>query len=220
MQKLMMIIGLMLFSMICYADDALPNLTLIKRQLVAYHDAGQYNQDLSETIRRAMYYLKFRVNQNRNLKDPKKLALVLDIDETSLSNYEDMKHLDFGGTLDEIIAAEASAHDPAIPYTRSLYDFAKKNGVAVFFITGRKEPMRASTIINLRRAGYQDWNGLYMRPINDEQKSVIPYKSQIRKQIVDQGYDIVENIGDQESDLKGGYADMSFKLADPYYFLS
>jgi hypothetical protein len=50
--------------------------------------------------------------------------------------------------------------------------------------------------------------------------SAILYKSSIRKTIEKKGYDIVINIGDQFSDLKGGFADMVFKVPDPYYFVS
>ena len=34
------------------------------------------------------------------------------------------------------------------------------------------------------------------------------------------GYDIVANVGDQQSDLDGGHADGDFKLPDPFYFIS
>ena len=33
------------------------------------------------------------------------------------------------------------------------------------------------------------------------------------------GFRIVANFGDQFSDLKGGYADKTFKLPNPTYFL-
>ncbi len=40
-----------------------------------------------------------------------------------------------------------------------------------------------------------------------------------RAHIESLGYDIVGNFGDQFSDLKGGYADHTFKLPNPNYFL-
>ena len=33
------------------------------------------------------------------------------------------------------------------------------------------------------------------------------------------GYDIVANFGDQFSDLNGGFADTTFKIPNPNYFL-
>lgn len=198
---------------------ATPNLTKVKDQLIQYHDDGTYAQDISAVTQRALYYLKFRINQNERLKNPKKLAVVFDIDETTLSNYDDMRYLDFGGTMHEIDALEAQAHDPAIPYARTLYNFAKNNGVSIFFVTGRSEYMRQATIKNLHNAGYHHWHLLYMKPNKYHNISVVPYKSTMRKKIIDAGYDIVFNIGDQNSDLAGGYADMTFKLPDPYYLI-
>lgn len=49
--------------------------------------------------------------------------------------------------------------------------------------------------------------------------TTIHYKSATRAHIESLGYDIVANFGDQYSDLKGGYADRTFKLPNPNYFL-
>jgi predicted secreted acid phosphatase len=47
----------------------------------------------------------------------------------------------------------------------------------------------------------------------------ILYKSGVRAHIEDLGYEIVGNFGDQFSDLEGGFADKTFKLPNPNYFL-
>ena len=47
----------------------------------------------------------------------------------------------------------------------------------------------------------------------------IQYKSGTRAYIESQGYDIVADFGDQFSDLKGGFADKTFKMPNPNYFL-
>ena len=47
----------------------------------------------------------------------------------------------------------------------------------------------------------------------------IQYKSGTRAYIESQGYDIVGNFGDQFSDLLGGYANRTFKMPDPNYYL-
>ena len=39
------------------------------------------------------------------------------------------------------------------------------------------------------------------------------------KQLTEQGYTILLSIGDQQSDLDGGYAERTFKLPNPVYFL-
>jgi predicted secreted acid phosphatase len=101
----------------------------------------------------------------------------------------------------------------------SLFYDAQRHGVKVFFVTGRFESQRQATIKNLTRAGYKDWAGLYLRAENYNKPSVIPYKSEARKAIAQQGYTIIASIGDQYSDLKGGYAEKTFKLPNPYYYL-
>ncbi len=49
--------------------------------------------------------------------------------------------------------------------------------------------------------------------------ATIPYKAGTRAYIESQGYDIVADFGDQYSDLYGGYADRTFKLPNPSYYL-
>ena len=47
----------------------------------------------------------------------------------------------------------------------------------------------------------------------------IQYKSGTRAYIESQGYEIVANFGDQWSDLLGGFADKTFKMPNPNYYL-
>jgi predicted secreted acid phosphatase len=47
----------------------------------------------------------------------------------------------------------------------------------------------------------------------------IQYKSGTRAYIESQGYDIVADLGDQFSDLEGGFADKTFKMPNPNYYL-
>ena len=47
----------------------------------------------------------------------------------------------------------------------------------------------------------------------------IQYKSGTRAYIESQGYDIVADFGDQFSDLQGGFADKTFKMPNPNYYL-
>ena len=45
------------------------------------------------------------------------------------------------------------------------------------------------------------------------------HKIAARADIERRGFTIIANIGDQNSDLVGGYAEMTFKLPNPFYFL-
>jgi len=195
------------------------NLDLVKQSLVRYHDSGEYEKDLARVVQQAEAYLKARIVKNKKHHANQKLALVLDIDETALSNYPDMLKLSFGGTLKEIEEAEGRGEDPALEPTLKLYQFAKANGVAVFFVTARRENYRSGTISNLENVGYKNYDGLYMLPLDYHEKSVTPFKTKMRKQVSEQGYVIVLSVSDQKGDLRGGYAEKAFKLPDPYYLV-
>lgn len=195
------------------------NLEFTKASLIKYHDVGEYQKDQAIVIDKAMQYLKTRLNSEKKSGRSKKLAIVLDIDETSLSNYPDMIKMSFGGTLRQIMDAMATGTDPAIAPTLRLFHYAKANNVAIFFITSRTEPYRSVTEKNLASAGYKNWDGLSFKDENYKEKSVAPYKIRARSLIENQGYDIVLNVGDQQSDLSGGHADKTFKLPNPYYLI-
>jgi len=47
--------------------------------------------------------------------------------------------------------------------------------------------------------------------------SAADFKAPQRAQIVMQGYTIIVNVGDQPSDLAGGYAEKSFLMPNPFY---
>lgn len=200
-----------------------------------YHDSGQYERDLQAVGARAHAYLGRKVKSLRakarkrcrkreipaaQCKKPM-LAMVLDIDETSLSNYEDIAATGFAQTTPALATSVVQADSPAIEPTLELFDFARSRGVDVFFITGRPDSIpfvREQTELNLTRAGYEGWKQLYLNPDTDQ--GTVPYKAGTREEIERKlGYRIVVNVGDQESDLHGGYADRAFKLPNPFYFI-
>jgi acid phosphatase len=203
-----------LSASIAFAEP--PNLEIAKQQVMRYHDSGQYEKDITNVINSAMRYLKIALAHSNDNKKP---AMILDIDETALSNYPDMIKMHFGGTFKQMQEAAAQGIDPAIKPTLELYKFAKAHNVAVFFITGRKEMERNATAANLEKVGYTGWDGLILRSKEYEQAPAATYKSAMRKQITDQGYDIIINVGDQKSDLAGPYTGKNFKLPDPFYYI-
>ena len=195
------------------------NLDFRKQDIVRYHDSGAYDYDIHREITQARVYLEQRVAENARGSDKGKLALVLDIDETSLSNWASLTQLGFGGMPETIADRIDLGTDPAIPATLGLYRYAMSLGVPVFFITGRHERLRPATEKNLRDVGYERWAALYMKPNDYDKKSVIPFKSGARKAIEAKGYTIIVNAGDQYSDLAGGYSERVFKLPDPFYYI-
>lgn len=205
------------FNALAQEKPPVNNLSADKEKLINYHDSGQYYRQIGAVVKEALAYLQFRVNQNSRLSHPHKLAIVLDVDETALTNYPDILHLDFGGTSEEINDLRAAGHDQAIPAVQTLYNYAEDHNIAVFFITRRKEYERQATTRNLKAVGYPQWQELFMEPNDYDSPLAGKFKRLKRKLIIGMGYDIVLNVGDQKSDVEGGYADMSFKVPNPFY---
>jgi acid phosphatase len=184
------------------------------QQLRAYHDSGAYGRDLRAVTRKARAALLDGLAAEADGADAgAKPAIVLDVDETSLSNYRKLSASDFGNTA--VPAALAARPDPAIVSTRGLYRTARARGVAVFFVTGRAPARRTQTLANLRSAGYRDgWTDASFRP---RAQTTVAFKSATRAAIERRGYTILVNLGDQRSDLQGGHARRAFKLPNPFY---
>jgi acid phosphatase len=180
--------------------------------LEAFHDSGLYDAELARIDHIADRWI-LRHHGGRHRRP----AVVLDVDETSLSNYTAIQADNF--TFGPHSQAEADDEiGQAIEPTLALYRDAKAAGVTPFFVTGRPESQRAVTADNLRREGYRGWKHLYLKPPSPPMTTV-QYKSGARRDIERQGYRIIANIGDQYSDLAGGHARRAFKLANPFYFL-
>lgn len=209
-------------------SESIPNLgpllekvNALKTELREYHactcKCGCYAKDLDLEADRAIAFLRVRAAHRQA---DEKLALVLDIDETSLSNWGEMDAANFEYVSEDFNAWVASAQASGIPGTLRLYEEAKRLGVAVFFLTGRPESQRASTEANLRLAGYSGWQQLIMRAPAEKGMTALAYKSAERAKIVAAGYRIALNVGDQWSDLRGRpEAEYSVKYPDPYYFI-
>jgi acid phosphatase len=181
-------------------------------------DGGCYWADVDAQAKRAEMALDGLL---AGRKTGEKLALVLDIDETSLSNYCEMKREDYGFLATMFNAWEVSSEaDIALPGTLRLFKRARTAGLEVFFITGRPGDQRAATGKNLEAAGYKGWKGLSLREGPQKTMATVEYKSEERKKIVDAGYRIVMSVGDQWSDLNGEpRAEISVKLPNPFYYL-
>lgn len=195
------------------------NLYLVKQQLIKYHDCDQadcYGPQLERQADVAIAFLKQSIAE---AKPGEKLAIVLDIDETALSNWPVEVLDDFSYVPNDQNSCVSLHCARAIPATLRIFHEAENDKVAVFFITGRPEIQRKDTELNLRLEHYDQWEKLYLRPVDHPaSQSVTEYKSGDRADIVSKGYRIVLNVGDQMSDLEGNpMADHSVKMPNPFY---
>ncbi|MFE9476224.1 HAD family acid phosphatase [Streptomyces griseofuscus] len=213
------------------------NLDQLKAQINAYyngytdssghHHIGPHSQwaaDVATEIGKARAYLVQRLAHNA----PRIPAIMLDIDDTSISTYPVNADFDFSGGPDARAAdAQADADNtyPVIKPTLDLAKWAHAHGVKVVFITGRHDDHTAVTRNQLTALGFPI-DGLYLRPKSNPPSylpcgttcTAVPFKSSTRKYLEQkQGYDFIEAIGDQVSDYAGGYDDRGFKLPNPMY---
>jgi hypothetical protein len=160
--------------------------------------------------------------------DPGRKAILLDVDDTSLNtyNYEIYSNFVYNPTTNGAFVNGAAF--PAVPGMPQLVALAKSKGYDLFFLTGRPEAQRAGTKTNLANVGFPAVadDHLYLKDLTAPWLAscaptctTIQYKSLTRQHIESLGYDIVANFGDQYSDLTGGFADRTFKLPNPMYYL-
>jgi predicted secreted acid phosphatase len=195
-------------------NGPIPNLDNVKREIVQYYTSGRHDTDVAKVDGQLQADVDARLRAGA-----RKPAVVFDIDDTALSSFAYERAHDFAFALASWTSWEQGDRFPAIVPTLRLAQHLAREHVAIFFVTGRRVPERAVTLRELTLAGYPAPTALYLRPVNDHAASVIPFKSAARARIVALGYDIVASVGDQWSDLRGGYADSVYKLPNPMYYL-
>lgn len=214
------------------------NIDFVKKRLLRYR-CVEYDGEIAKMMDDALKWIAARASQ---VARP---AIVLDIDETSLSNWprifrDDYPYIPNGRCDFEKVGDPCGDLDwqqsglaKAIGLTLKLYEYARCIGrpapcsvIEVFFVTGRREAEHnyemASvwTLRNLEQAGYAGLtrDHLYVRdPASTGTAS--EYKTAARTDVENRGFTIIASVGDQSSDLANGHADITFKLPNPFYFI-
>ncbi|MFH8343814.1 HAD family acid phosphatase [Streptomyces sp. NPDC018045] len=221
-------------------DKEIPNLTQVQDRIKAYYGDtvtadGQHhaapNSNYARQVRgmtdSARRYLAKAAKAGHHGKKP---AIVLDMDDTTLLTYNYELQVGFHHTEAAQDAYLASTDMAPVFGMDRLVNWARGKGYEVFFVTGRKEAQREWSVRNLKNVGYRvplDRAHVYLKDKKNPPAylpcgancTTVEFKSGTRKHIESRGYDIVANFGDQHSDLNGGYADKTFKLPNPMYFL-
>jgi predicted secreted acid phosphatase len=191
-----------------------------KTAATRYHDTGEYQADLAHVAAQAIAWIATEAPATQ------RPAVVYDIDETALSNWEVIRANDFGRFINGPCNLpdacgwrtwDLTGQSTPIRPTLDTYNMAKSLGAALFFITGRDEGQRTATEKNLQAAGYSGYSRLIMTPPGAHDASAADFKAPQRAAIEGEGYTIIANIGDQPSDLDGGHAQKTFLLPDPFY---
>jgi len=222
MLKRLLTLGL---ALVCVAGSVTavepPNLSTAKQQVGLYVTTGEYGREVVRVAAEANKYLTRRIPKGvpKNAKHSQKLAMVFDIDETTLSNVRHIQANDYGYLPKVWDAWVGEGQATAIFPVQAVYHTAVNAKVDVFFITGRSPEGAAATERNLRQVGYETWTRIIYKPANFTE-SARAFKIDTRRKLAAEGYLIIANIGDQNSDLLGGYAERVFKLPNPFYIVN
>ncbi|HEU4811335.1 MAG TPA: HAD family acid phosphatase [Nocardioides sp.] len=223
----------------------IPNIDSVKSTIRAYYgasSAGVANKTTSPYISELAMIQADTLAGLPTVAPADHKAVVLDADDTTLWTYDmedQAMHFNFDPALQNVWVTEKKFL--ATPGMVDFVDAVEAKGYAVFGLTGRSASQEDATVANLVEQGYTQFTAdnfftkfdsthpkpdyldchTSVDPADDPAKcTTVEYKAGTRKHIQDTlGYDIVLNIGDQWSDLQGGFADDTLKLPNPTYYL-
>ncbi|MDN3021128.1 HAD family acid phosphatase [Streptomyces sp. S.PB5] len=196
---------------------------------------SQYAKDLAKLDAAAKKQIDKAARKAQ--KTGSKPAVVFDIDDTLLLSLDYEKKTNY--TYNSTTWAEYvnKADRPGVFGSAELVQYAEARGVEVFYNSGLAEAQRTAAVENLKKIGADvnlDAGHVFLKDKANPPSylsacaapgawtcTTVQYKSGTRKHIEqDLGYDIIANFGDQYTDLQGGYADKTYKLPNPTYYVS
>lgn len=213
--KFFYLLLILFLSISCNSSDPaikIINLDAAKNAVQNYYESGLYDYECSKIIDDAIKHIN-KINTNEHS------AVVFDIDETALSNYEHTKSIGFGFVMQLWNNWIKEGKAKAIKETKRFYDFLISKNIRVIFISGRYEELRDATIKNLIEQGYTKFDTVITRTKEEHNIPAAEFKAKKREELVKKGYEIIANIGDQWSDLVGGNSGYKIKLPNYLYLI-
>jgi predicted secreted acid phosphatase len=213
------------------------NLSIAKQEVKQYYgddgdqqpsEGSAFARDVAVKRQQARQILA-RVLASHNFGKAKP-AVVFDIDDTTLNTYNYEVINDFAYDREEAEEYVKEHVMPPVFGMPELAQWAQQRGIEVFYLSGRSEDQRPYTARDLTQGGFpnvREDRVLLRDRANppdyleycEPQCTTVQFRAGTRKYLESQGFDIVLNVGDQDSDLEGGYADHAVKLPNPMYIL-
>jgi len=207
-------LSFLIFSFYSCSTSKLENLSFTKEKIRIYYESGQYQKEMETIINNAIKEIN-----KLNIKNAPNSIAIFDIDETALDNYPHLKEVDYAYIKNLWNEWLMSGKSIAIPEVKNFYDFLISKKIKVIFITGRDNEFYDATHKNLKQVGYTIFDTLITRSDFYKHKKALEYKSKMREELVNKGYHIIANIGDQWSDLEGGNSGIKIKLPNYLYYI-
>jgi acid phosphatase len=192
------------------SSNQIVNLRTSKDIVKDYYESGGYDKELDEVIANAKQ--KFRKVEIKNNS-----VIIFDVDETALNNYGLAKQMDFGYVYDLNKKWNEELKAPAIKQTQDLYFYLLNRGFKIIFLTARNSNEYDVTYKNLIQEGYSGFDTLITQRKEDQNLKSQEFKSKVRTELTNQGYEIVGTVGDQWTDLNGPYSRIQIKLPNYLY---
>ncbi len=204
------LILLLSIIIISCSPNQLVNLRIAKDTVKDYYESGKYDEEMKEVIGDAKEkFDKVEIKMNS--------VVIFDVDETALNNYGLAKQMDFGYVYDLNKKWNEELKAPAIEQTKDLYFYLLNKGMKIIFLTGRNSSEYEVTYKNLIQEGYSGFDTLITQSKEDQKLKAQEFKSKVRTELTNQGYEIVGTVGDQWTDLNGPYSGIQVKLPNYLY---
>ena len=156
----------------------------------------------------ALFYQTFNIARDNLAEALKKVpkgmkpAIVTDIDDTLLegvSYFTSLIGTPGQRTVERSLYWWSNQPLTVLPGTLEFFKEAQRQGVEIFYISGRYNDVKAATYRNLTSLGFpvRNKDRILLQPAGDETLS----KEEKRQHIREQGYHILMMIGDQLDDL-------------------
>jgi len=188
---------------------------MTKDQVIEYYETDIHEQEVSKVLKQARDIV--------NSADiPEATAIVLDIDETSLNHYKALKEYDFPQGDNHKVWNECIFTSTGTPIeaTLNFYNFCLSKGLKIFFVSARVADSIGATKLALKDAGYTQFEDVFVFPkeIADyDPNQFTNFKSERRAYIESLGFEVLLSVGDQQSDLIGGFTKYTCELPNYLY---
>lgn len=208
--KSFILIFIATFTFVSCSSNQIINLRTAKDIVKDYYESGKYDEELTEVVNDAKKkFDKVEVESNS--------AVIFDVDETALNNYGLAKMMDFGYVYDLNKKWNEELKATAFKPVKDLYDYLLNKGFKIVFLTGRNSNEYDVTYKNLIKEGYTEFDTLITQSKEDQKLKSQEFKTKIRTELTNKGYQIVGTVGDQWTDLNGPYSGIQIKLPNYLY---
>ncbi len=181
--------------------DAMVSLPEARERIVAYHEGGKFDRDVSLQAESVSDVVDKAVKDH--VKYP---AVVMVVEDVLLSTYEARREQGF--SENQAAASNLESHVilsslPAVKPSLALFDFLLQRNVPVFLVSYRSEGFRIPVMENLSKAGFSGWQKIFMRPSTYPENS--NFSEEVRKGLQRTGYNIIATIGVLPEDVSGEF---------------